>query len=264
MCLYLNWMCYSERMSIEAGKNAVYGVEYAFPLCRKRLFNARADLAAWAGFALVGEGQPVPWEGVGGIAEDMRKRGDAEGADLCEIFADMYVRESDWDMMRDVDVSYHPKYGVAVQLGVPERGESTKTGVRQGIRPDRPAIAEKLLWYKARAEARGGGRLFDHTPSTFYRSWNVSCANSQYDPGPPHVLRHTGPSFDMLEDEFGRPYRTLVQVQVRGRWRAKTSVTRYGKTHVYIRALGEVPVHVRQLGESRLRALGERPVAAKA
>lgn len=262
---YLNVLCYEELQPIEKGKTAVFGVEYAFPECRRKMERSREDLAAWAGFALVGEGQPVVWEAVTGVAQDMASRGDTEGADIAEVAADMYLREADWNLLRPEDITYDPQYGVAAQLGVPERGESTKTGVRQGVRPDRKSIGERLLYYKEQAIRAGRKRLFTHTPSSFYRSWNPSCLNLGYDPGPPHALRHTGPSYDMLEDTRSeKPYRTIVQVQVRGRWRAKSSVLRYGKTFVYIRARSQVPQHVVILGADRWRRLQDRapePVA---
>ena len=80
---------------------------------------------------------------------------------------------------------------------------------------------------------------------------------------PPHALRHTGPSYDLLEQGSpSRPYRTLAQVQHRGRWAAEKSVLRYGKTMFYLRALAAVPEHLVKYGERRRAALGSRPEVA--
>ena len=70
-------------------------------------------------------------------------------------------------------------------------------------------------------------------------------------------LRHTGPSEDALEG-----YRALKDIRVRGRWRGKASLLRYAKKHSLLAAKARVPVRVKQLGEKRMRPLGER--AAKA
>ena len=82
-----------------------------------------------------------------------------EAADVAVISADCYFRESDWSLLHPWDVSRSPRYCVSCQLGDPELGESTKTGPRQGVRPDRPEV-EALLWkHKLLAEAAGRRRL---------------------------------------------------------------------------------------------------------
>ena len=64
--------------------------------------------------------------------------------------------------------------------------------------------------------------------------WNEACRVAGYYPGTPHSLRHTGPSYDMIEQpETGNPYRRDTQVQARGRWSNLKSVLRYGKTFIY-------------------------------
>ena len=91
------------------------------------------------------------------------------------------------------------------------------------------------------------------SPGKHRRDWNGSCKEPKYDAGPAHTLRHVGPSEDALEG-----YRTLEQIGPRGRWRGKTSVLRYAKTHMLLAAKARVPVRVRELGQERMRALGQR------
>ena len=107
-------------------------------------------------------------------------------------------------------------------------------------------------------------RVFRSTPRSFWAVWRKACDALGFHPGPPHSLRHTGPSFDMLEQGVDqKPYRTERQVQTRGRWANSESVLRYWKTFVYLKALSEVPDRVRRLGQKRMKALGSRPSAAR-
>ena len=140
---------------------------------------------------------------------------------------------------------------MALQLGVPERGETTKTGVRQGARPDFPLtrrILEKHLKGKS-----GAMKLFDLSPSVFRDHWAAACEALGWYPGPPHSLRHSGPSFDAATG-----YRNLDAVRTRGRWRAKTSVLRYQKAHVLVAAEAAMPKEILEAGTLLMNELGER------
>ena len=181
----------------------------------------------------------------------MEERGRTEAADVVVLMSDMSLRSSDWPLLQPEDVHSSPA-GVAVSLGVPERGESTKTGVRQGVRPDRPRAAEVLLRRKYMTAA--GRKLFRISADQFRAAWDQTCRELSYDPGPPHNLRHTAAAYDLFVG-----YRTLDAIKVRGRWRAKTSVLRYGKTHVYLQADSEMPQMIRERGERCLAQWGERP-----
>ena len=65
----------------------------------------------------------------------------------------------------------------------------------------------------------------------FRQQFNKACRDLRYDAGPPHALRHTGPSWDLFSGN-----RALDQVRACGRWRAETSVLRYAKTHTLLAA----------------------------
>ena len=171
-------------------------------------------------------------------------------ADVILIAADCYLRKSDWRLIRHEDVVVDPVLGVAVLLGVAERGEATKTGTRQGVRPDRPGVAALLLKYKGRCAE--GQRIFQDLPLYKFDSiWREAREALQYDAGPAHTLRHVGPSADVAGG-----YRTLDQIRVRGRWRAKTSVLRYAKSHSLVAATARLPNHLRQRGGNFLLRLG--------
>ena len=91
-------------------------------------------------------------------------------ADLCLIAADCYLRQAHWSLAHFEDLSIFSEHGIALNLGVPERGESTKTGVRQGVRPDHSGVADLLQQYKSRSKP--GRRLFELSPAQFAHFFN--------------------------------------------------------------------------------------------
>ena len=255
MGAYLATLAYGERANLGRGRLALFGAEYVWTLT---LPVSRRAIKSWEKFAVQGEGGPVPWAVVGAIASWLEDQPEAEAhlaAQIVLASADMYLRESDWENIRTQDVA-DGDAGMAITLGVAERGEATKTGVRQGVRPDRPGV-EALL--RARlASLPPGSRVFPLSKERFRSWWRRACSALDVDVGPPHSLRHTGPSFDLFSN-----YRSLDQLRTRGRWRAKTSVLRYAKTHVYVDSECRVPLHVRALGQPRIEALGVRPRRAR-
>ena len=173
------------------------------------------------------------------------------------LSADCAPRESDWALIRAVDVVEAPEHGFAIMLGVAERGEQTKTGVRQGVRPELPGVVERLR--RRRARLKPQDKLFTLTPARYREKWQRACRKLAYNPGPPHQLRHTGPSYDYLTG-----YRTLDQIRVRGRWAHNSStVQRYTKTHTYVEAQQAVPTSLRDHGQRIYDAHGPRPKQAK-
>jgi hypothetical protein len=158
-------------------------------------------------------------------------------------------------------------HSIAILLGVAERGESSKTGLRQGVRPDRPMIAS--MWNKYREEAGAGELVFTIRPEKLREHWDDAATSTGVPAGPLHTIRHIGPSHDLAGStddptqpgESG-PYRTMNQVRVRGSWRAKTSMLRYGKTHALLAAAAREPAATKVLGMVRLQQLGRRPLKA--
>eukprot|EP00969_Alexandrium_andersonii_P142085 6281324-Alexandrium_andersonii.AAC.1 len=65
----------------------------------------------------------------------MRQNGFEEAAAVVLVATDCYLRGAEWDMLQVRDVIDGPS-GLALLIGNPERGDSAKTGVRQGVRPD--------------------------------------------------------------------------------------------------------------------------------
>ncbi len=114
---------------------------------------ARRALKSWERLAVTGEGEAIPWEGLAAIADEGYRMGLDEIADEVLVRADCYLRAQDARQLRGSDVDIDERLGVVLQLGVPERGESAKTGVRQGVRVDREGVADILRRRETRVQA---------------------------------------------------------------------------------------------------------------
>ena len=197
------------------------------------------------------------------VQEEMR-RGDTEAADIAVISAECYLRESDRNLLHPWDVVYTEALGVSLLIGNPDAGESAKTGSRQGVRPDRRVVEQLLLRRRKEAISARRKRLFSITAAPFCRAWVSACTRLGYNPGPPHSLKHTGPSFDALEDAtLQGPYRTLDAIQARGRWKLMRSVLRYSKTHTYNQALASMPDCLRARGAQLYSRIASRSKVAR-
>jgi hypothetical protein len=247
---YLAYGCYMESFAIAEGRNALWGALYIFPEMIGAAPNSQRALKSWDRLAVTGEGSPIPLSFIMLLWQTMHANGDHEAADIAIVATDCYLRSSDWMLIQMRDITSGTD-GMAIQLGIPERGESTKTGTRQGVRPDydltRSILASRL------SSRKSNERLFDLTSEQFRAVWTKTCSQLKWWPGPPHALRHSGPSHDALHN-----YRNIDQIRIRGRWRAKTSVLRYMKTHTLIAVEASLPPPLRQAGMALLPKLGAR------
>jgi hypothetical protein len=261
---FLAVCCYVRREAYERGVQAVYGVIYLRPELQGRCPLSRRALQSWRKLQVAGEGSPTPWPGVCVIARQMRDSGEEEAADVTLLAADSYLRESDWALLHPWDVVWTQEFGVSLRLGDSSLGETTKTGPEQGVRPDRPWVELMLLRRKRLALREGRHRLFRITPSAYYKVWRKVCDILNYLPGPPHSLRHTGASYDALEDADSKhAYRSLEEIRLRGRWRVMSSVARYSKTFVYNSSLAAMPPALHAEGARLYLLLGQRQVVPK-
>ena len=168
-----------------------------------------------------------------------------------------WLRGEDWEKLRAADVFVANDKGLSVSLllGARARGESTKTGPQQGVRPDHPRVASIL---RERKRARNpGDRLFNISRERFNALWSEGLASLGIPYSPPHSIRHSGPSLDAY---IG--YRDLPQIRKRGRWVTAEAVARYSKSHVYVQALSVAPPEVLERGQKILEGRGPRPTKA--
>lgn len=235
----LAWHCYYHDELVSQGKAMFNGVLWIWPELSGKLPLARRAMKGWERFEVTGECKTSVWELVFAIAQCLEDMGEKEAADIVELSADLYLREAEWAAARPEEVVQAPEgFGASLLVGRGDRGEAAKAGTQQGVRADREGASRKLLHYKKLAAKQSRKYLFSLRPSQFYALWNKACRRLRIDPGPPHSLRHCGSSFDLLEQGAkSKPYRTLGQVQTRGRWAAEKSVLRYGKTFFYLKSL---------------------------
>ena len=258
----LAWYCYQKDADLQVGKNIFRGSLYVMPDLVHRVPLAHRALKGWERFAITNERAAVPWPAVFAIAQRMKDQGHPESADIAELCADAYLREGDWKRLRPCDVVSSGVHGVALILGRGGRGESAKSGTNQSVRIDREGIATKVLMYRDRARRAGQKFLFSQSVQTFYNHWNQACKSLKLNFGPPHCLRHTGPSFDLLQGPDNRPYRSLKEVKTRGRWSLDKSVIRYAKSGFYLHGLELISDSVVLYGKRREKDVGPRPAVA--
>lgn len=256
---YLSYLLYEEDEGISHGKLVASAIPDIYPEMRGNMSHTARALQAWGRLEQGGEGEPCTWEEVGAMSQEMLDGGHEEAADLTLLAADGYLRQSDWHLIRREDVHF-AQGRVAIVLGDPSRGDTTKTGARQGIIFDYPGSVNLIRKYYDKT--RPGDRLFKLNPAQFSRIWRGAAKKLGWWAGPPHVLRHVGPSYDALVPEGASgPYRTLKQIQVRGRWRTLSGVLRYQKAFMLLKAMARVPEWIRVKGGPRLLILGERASA---
>ena len=169
------------------------------------------------------------------MEQQMRQQSGSEEADALALALDCYLRSGELFMLRVEDVVFatnpHGDKEAMIRLGVAERAESTKTGMRQGVRVDTPHVLSIL----ERRTSRGSptDKLFDTNASRYREAWHRAAQALHVSGivGPPHSVRHSAPSHDAAIN-----YRSIWQIQRRGRWSSERSVMRYAKTHAWLEA----------------------------
>ena len=107
-------------------------------------------------------------------------------------------------------------------------------------------------------EAARHMKVFDISEEKYRRLWKETARRlGVAEPGPPHSARHTGASRDAATG-----YRTLAQIQRRGRWTSERSVLRYAKTANCVASYQQVPDAILEEGAALSRSR-TRPAVAK-
>jgi hypothetical protein len=251
---YVAHLCLHEECGPERGACAVSGWVYLDPRVQHRIPLAWRCLLAWKRNFVPGEGRPESEETIACIAEAMRLNGDTEAADVVWLCLDGYLRESECIQIQASDV-VELEGRTAILLGAAERGERVKTGRNQTISLDWQGTKEMV-----RRRCKRGGRLFNLTAAKYRGAWLKAIATiqtwdecSEFTAGPPHSVRHTGASRDMYVQ-----YRSLDQIQKRGRWTSWKSVNRYAKPHSWMAAQTRTLPAIRRRGEELLLWRGGR------
>ena len=208
------------------------------------------------------EGGPEVCELLAVMQEEMRLDGPIgdEAADAMMLASDCYLRGGEAFSLKVQDVIIDNSCGeVVIYLA------HTKTGAHQGVRIDFPQT-ERMLKERVRGK-RAEAKLFDITAADYRRRWTevamrlVSRYATEYPNfciGPPHSVRHGAAARDATSG-----YRSIWQIQRRGRWASEKSVMRYAKTWAWTAAMAKTPPALVERGEALLKARGARKPEAK-
>lgn len=244
----LDRLCYSEGTHIGRGQKLIHGFLHIFPEFRgERLPLALRALRAWERFGTTNEGGPLARETCYLLAERMIADGEVEACVVTLLALDGYLREQDWEQLRGEDIvvsspeKSHELPGVALLLGRKHRGERSKTGQEQGVKLEDEFVVRVLAALAALVPP--DSRVFI-TADAFRRIWRSTLEKLDMGwVGPPHSLRHSGPSADA---STGR--RTLEDIRRRGRWSQIKSVQRYAKPHALTVHLARLPAGAKVRG----------------
>jgi len=264
LAAYLCHMCYEKDMHPGNGDKLVHGIRYLWPDKASGLPLSVRSLLGWHRIHIHGEGGPMPKEVIACIAEWMREHDQSEEALLVELAFDCYLRTGEAFALRQSDVVISRDKGstrAALRIGVAERGESSKTGMRQGVIVDADWLTHELANRSntnAGAKRSGEQPLIRTSPVKFRQAWHDALSALRLEYTPPHTLRHSGPSEDLASG-----YRTFLQVQRRGRWSSDKSVLRYAKTHTLCEAAARSPPELISRGRVIFEARAQRPKQAR-
>ena len=236
MAQYFDMLCYEKRLMPTQGSTIMFGFLCLVPEFSGRLFLAARSLKSWRKLATSSEGGPLCEEALFLIAIFLLANGCIQEGCWALIQYDAYAREQDIEQLAPADVLFDGKQ-VALEFGVASRGESVKTGANQGIVVKRAVVADILLALRSHALAAGMLKLFSISQSSFRLKWTWACRRlGLQHTGPPHSIRHAGPSEDLARGRAG-----LEQVRRRGRWRSMDSVQRYTKSFALTRYRSQMP-----------------------
>ena len=221
--------------------------------------RARLALQGWGRLAPTATRLPLPWPVLAGIVVALLVMGHPQAALASVLAADAYLRPGELLYLSTDDLSKpEPRFSsafhaLALVLFPKERGRPSKTHqFDDSVLLDskgREWINRLLLDLAA---GRPGLPLFDLT----YKEWLSLFQAAARLLGLAdwmlslYVLRHTGPSHDYLEK-----FRTLDDIQRRGRWGARSSVRRYEKSAKVTARLNKVPPEIRPFLEDADRHL---------
>ena len=245
---HLDWMCYSQRLLPSHGSLLMFGMLCIMPELNGHLCLTSRSLKSWQKLAVTVEGGPMAEEAVFMVVHFFFRSGAYYEGAWTLLQYDVYAREQDMESLRENDIDFDGRV-VSLHFGVSTRGESVKTGTNQGATIRRGPVADIILALKANTPK--GALIFPISQGDFRKAWHTACASLGISyAGPPHVLRHSGPS-----EDIARGRTSLEGVRRRGRWKALTSVQRYTKTFALTKFRSRMPQKLLQRGQEAVQDL---------
>ena len=254
MADYMADACYGRGKGVDFGSSTFFGFLALFPEFKHKLDRSYRAYKGWKAIHVGGEGVGIPEEAVAILSAAMIRDGAPEASLITDLSFDCYLRSHEWCQIRVADV--HDDGNLcSIMLGVAERGEKVKTGVRQGVVIDSPKVRTRLRHHIAKKAPLD--HVFSMSSGEFHGYWERSklLANLSW-AGPEHSLRHAGASRDI---EKGT--RTLEQVRRRGRWHTLDSVQRYTKTWALVRARARMTAEQLAKGKKLVALLPPRVIS---
>lgn len=241
MADFIRALCYEQRIGHGQAAKLIAGFKHVYP----ELSDLGFPLAhkASKSFELNrpgGEGEGAPWEAIMVMAEFLAEEW-YPGEALCLLLAtDTALREMDWEQLLREDV-HDDGERMALELGKLERGETSKTGPKQGVVVGRDWIRLMMLvWIR---DIKPSDRVFPFTQQHMRNLWNWAKRVLHLDLGPLHTVRHTEPAASVEERR-----RSLEELRRLGRWASLRSVERYSKHYLLVGARERLPPEVRSRG----------------
>ena len=224
---------YEEDAEITVASYLIYGLQLLRCKIPKEQFlvESKQSLAGWRRQSPGKMRIPVPEEFVYDLATLALEQRKLDLAMLLVIQFDGYLRPSEAltltvQHLNRPQGKRYPHWSLIIAPST--LGQTTKTGksddsILLGDHSQNRWIRECLrLWSQTKTD-----RLFPDITLNAYERWcQQSCDTLQYKSRcvMPHVVRHAAASNDRYHQR-----RTLLEIQKRGRWQAKASVSRYEK-----------------------------------
>ena len=140
-------------------------------------------------------------------------------------------------------------------LDARKRGETTKTGSRQGVVVERQWVAAWLQRHCEQRRADGATFVFSMSLPDFRIRYarqlerlQIAAVLRECDAETPHGLRHGGAALMIGRGDERK------HVKTRGRWDSDKSLKRYTKTHLLVAQRAALPAPVLALGRVFLSA----------
>ena len=229
MADYFSYLCFVLNYGEGKAKHCFAAVLHFLPEYTKERFPlARRSLVSYGKLGLGKEGRGFSEE-VWGLLLEHFAESNPHAFLVLAFCVDTYARGQDWESLRVEDIFIAGKQ-VAARFGARHRGESAKTGFEQGVVISRGWVAKLIAERWRSMSSKGTKRFFAISRKEFDVAWADALSSLGLSfVGSPHSTRHAGATIDHLSRK-----KPLDEVQLRGRWSARSSVARYDKPHVLV------------------------------
>lgn len=256
LCQYFHRL-YTEGRGPEAGSKLIAAILFVYPAQagrgRPALGRALRALKGWKRKMPAATRQPLPYFVVMGIGSDLRRRGLPLMALCWLLMFDTYMRPGECtDLQASQIVPPQPGVGMkqaAVLLNPGYREKFSKTGeLDESLLVSRRWLSEMIADYAL--TLMPSAPLWPFSMNELRKAFMETCAGLHLEHLRPvlYMARHSGASTDRLENRA-----SLAEVQVRGRWRSDTSVRRYEKRALVMKAAASLtPVQKRKFVQDEI------------